>query len=1307
MPALRGVFAASASLLTALAALSATASPGLAVTPSPWPASPGLVLAEVVTGGVSASDEYIEIYNAGSLAADAGGLQVLYVSASGATVTCKLAFPAPFPVGVGQHALVANAAGAYAPLADATYTGGLAADGGSVVLETPGGIVVDAVSWGSATNAYAEGSPAPAPPARSSIERLPGGSAGNGQDTNANRTDWAIQSSPIPQPLSAPPVPAPSASPTARATETPAQTAANTPSPTDGPIASPTDGPVASPTNGASSTASPTDGPSQIPVATVPPTIVATTTPTATPLPTETAGATEAPTWLPTIAPSPTDAATPPTQNTPTPIPTESAPTSIAQARASADGATVSVEGVVTASLGSLESGRGGFVQDSTGGVAVYLSAVPSQSVAAGTLVRVTGTVGDRYGQRTVRVDVTAVEFLGTAPVPEPPIRATGAVGESDEGAIVAAMGTVTASPDQLADGMGLWLDDGSGPVRVVATPTSLGVIVPVKGMQLQVAGPVGQHSSGSSPGYRLEATEPGQVVVIVTPGPSPSPSPRSFGPSIEPSAGPTRSAAASSTPSGTPRASASAGRQSPTPPVSRSPSPSPSASPSPTSPVANPISIATARSLPIGTRVRVAGAVTAGPGALGSDGLVSIEDSSAGIFLRLAAPIAGFVPGRSVEVVGVLAAPYGQLEVREVQWIAIGDLGEVPAPAQADLGAVGEAFEGSLIRVRGTVDSVAVDAGRLTVVLSDGTSQLRLLADPAAGLSRADVTRGSVVVATGIVGQRASAVGRLDGYRLWLRDRLDLSVEGGPSPTPGGSAGPIASSTPGGSAGPVPTSTPRSSGGPSLSPTAGASAGSSATPRSSLTHAPTAPATARATAAPYRDLASAIHTRGARVDLDATVTAPAGLLDIDGPTIVVDDGTAAVAVVLPDGSLQPRAGSRVHVVGTVGTWHTGPKVTASGVQQVANVATVLPKLVTAPPGPDLEWRLVQVCGRIDKLTRVGARWRAELLVDGRRVVVLGEPASGVPAAWLGIGRLAVVTGIVRRSTSDNSAFQILPRTQLDVRVAPPAAGATAVNAPQSVGPGEAATSALIATTPHANIGDLAESVGRVVVVSGLVTEADGRTATLDDGTGSVVLGGSAAAESLAILEPGDALEVTGEVQSGSQGLTLIVDPDGIVSLGGVSPGADPAAQPSAPAGGAGQLGIGAGTSNGSVAADPGDSERKGGSIGNAAGLHLGTAEWGEPSPLWLVLAVVGLAGALLLVVSRPLLAARRRSRRQTIPATVAQGAAKTLVPYLAAAAIHRLRAAGPRFLRRSNQPDPTGLDGDGTGSGAGPELPE
>ena len=390
-----------------------------------WPTS-SLVVSEVQTGGASASDEFIEIANQGSAPTDLLGVEVVYATSSGLTVTRKASWGSSRMLEPGQRLLLANASGIFAAVADATYSGGTASTGGAVALRIIGGPVLDAVGWGDATSGFVEGAAALAPPAGSSAERAPGGAAGNATDTNDNAADWFVQSMPSPQGLSAPLVPAPgptpAPSPTPDATPPPIGTASPTPSPA--PTATPTPAPTATPTLSPAPTA----------------------TPTATPTPAPTA--------------------------TPTPTP---APVTIAEARSAVDGTTVTIRGVLITALGALESGRSGFVQDETAGIAIYLDAQVVGSWPAGSSVTLRGTVSSRFAQRTLRVAESAVAMESSAGLPAPLAIASGDAVESAEGRRVAVTGIVSGPFDSLADGLGINVDDGSGSVRAVIGPDALG----------------------------------------------------------------------------------------------------------------------------------------------------------------------------------------------------------------------------------------------------------------------------------------------------------------------------------------------------------------------------------------------------------------------------------------------------------------------------------------------------------------------------------------------------------------------------------------------------------------------------------------------------------------------------------------------------------------------------------------------------------------------------------------------------------------------------------------------------------------
>ena len=169
--ALLAILAVATAVLAAV--VPSSGSSGLAASVA-WPTSL-LVVSEVQTGGTSASDEFAELANVGSAEIDLAGLELVYVTSTGGTVTRKATWASTTILAPGRHLLVANAAGVYASIADATYTGGFAATGGSIVLRAVGGAPVDSVGWGDATNAFIEGIGAPAPAAGTSIERRPGG----------------------------------------------------------------------------------------------------------------------------------------------------------------------------------------------------------------------------------------------------------------------------------------------------------------------------------------------------------------------------------------------------------------------------------------------------------------------------------------------------------------------------------------------------------------------------------------------------------------------------------------------------------------------------------------------------------------------------------------------------------------------------------------------------------------------------------------------------------------------------------------------------------------------------------------------------------------------------------------------------------------------------------------------------------------------------------------------------------------------------------------------------------------------------
>ena len=236
----------------------------LLVSPSPVRAAEGgraaLMIAEVLTGATSASDEYVLIEATGATATSLSDIELVYRSASGVTTRRLVSLAALPPLLTGERLLIANAVGSYAAQARLTWSDGIATSGGGIVLRkisTPTE-VLDAIAWGSAVAAAGgEGTPIAAPSNGVIVQRRRD-AIGALIDTNENSADLTLSPSPTATPTPAPsptatPTPAPSPAPSPTATQMPAPTPTATPSPTASPTPAPTPAP--------SPTATPTPAP--------------------------------------------------------------------------------------------------------------------------------------------------------------------------------------------------------------------------------------------------------------------------------------------------------------------------------------------------------------------------------------------------------------------------------------------------------------------------------------------------------------------------------------------------------------------------------------------------------------------------------------------------------------------------------------------------------------------------------------------------------------------------------------------------------------------------------------------------------------------------------------------------------------------------------------------------------------------------------------------------------------------------------------------------------------------------------------
>jgi lamin tail-like protein len=151
---------------------------------------------EVATGTTTSGlEEFVELYNPCDSALALAGHQLVYRAAAGAS---DVVLVADLQVTLAKNSfLVFSGDGYYASVRQATMTSGLAELGGGLAVRDPAGRILDSLGWGTATNAFVVGSPAPAPRDRAapgrSVARSPDGSS-----HGDNAGDFAVTDQPTP-----------------------------------------------------------------------------------------------------------------------------------------------------------------------------------------------------------------------------------------------------------------------------------------------------------------------------------------------------------------------------------------------------------------------------------------------------------------------------------------------------------------------------------------------------------------------------------------------------------------------------------------------------------------------------------------------------------------------------------------------------------------------------------------------------------------------------------------------------------------------------------------------------------------------------------------------------------------------------------------------------------------------------------------------------------------------------------------------------------------------------------------------------
>ena len=186
-------------------------------------------------------------------------------------------------------------------------------------------------------------------------------------------------------------------------------------------------------------------------------------------------------------------------------------------------------------------------------------------------------------------------------------------------------------------------------------------------------------------------------------------------------------------------------------------------------------ISIAEARSLLLGTIVTVEGNVTVPSGAFSSstfDQGFAIQDNTGGIYVSVA-DNSGFAPRQHVRVTGELADSVGLLILTNVTEVKAHGSGPKVKPLPVETGDVGEATEGKLVTITGTITQPIVNdlPFGFIIVVNDGSGEVNSFVCASTGIDVSGLSQGDTIEVTGFSGQFA------DHFEVDPRFQSDIKV--------------------------------------------------------------------------------------------------------------------------------------------------------------------------------------------------------------------------------------------------------------------------------------------------------------------------------------------------------------------------------------------------------------------------------------------------------------------------------------------------------------------------------------------------
>lgn len=191
-------------------------------------------------------------------------------------------------------------------------------------------------------------------------------------------------------------------------------------------------------------------------------------------------------------------------------------------------------------------------------------------------------------------------------------------------------------------------------------------------------------------------------------------------------------------------------------------------------------ISIAQARSLPLGTVVTIDGVVTVPSGAFSSstfDQGFAIQDQTGGIYVSTSDNL-GFALRTQVRVTGTLADTVlpGLLVLVNVTDTKPHGSGPKIQPLAVATGDVGEATEGKIVRITGTISQPIINdlPFGFIIVVNDGSGDINVFVCASTGINISGLDVGTTIEVTGFSGQFA------DHFEVDPRTQDDIRAQVG-----------------------------------------------------------------------------------------------------------------------------------------------------------------------------------------------------------------------------------------------------------------------------------------------------------------------------------------------------------------------------------------------------------------------------------------------------------------------------------------------------------------------------------------------